>query len=379
MKSAIIVCYIFQATFGTLGTIIAYMALKYFNQKPLGMQTMFDQMIKDKIYLSFFCEVIWVLILNFIVEIAIPLNHNSSTMHYVGLLSTFIAQILITAVFWQFMMILIIRYLSVFHHTFLNLVDERFILKIIRMIVLFGAVISTVMGDLKNSNIYQLLTDRYIEGNGLVLAKPIFTVVLISLVILIITQYKIEMYTKADDNCHSIGHLEEGGRESIGNQSGNNNHKYKMNTIRILLGTLCIGFILAFYFLISVSNEDLYLKRLRYVAIGQFIDMIALPSIFIYRNENIYRYFKRQITSQLSCIFSSAQLLDDGSFAIYALGQAALHPSNAPIIGNQNLGYIADSIQDIQEFGTILVHPVKGPNDGMTTKDRHLLSHRHSI
>ena len=56
MKSAVIVCYIFQATFGTLGTIIAYMALKYFNQKPLGMQTMFDQMIKDKIYLSFICE-----------------------------------------------------------------------------------------------------------------------------------------------------------------------------------------------------------------------------------------------------------------------------------------------------------------------------------
>ena len=213
MKSVAIVLYMFQVTFGTLGTIIAYVALKYFNQKPLGMQTMFDQMIKDKIYLSFFCEVIWVLILNFIVEIAIPLNHNSSTMHYVGLLSTFIAQIFITAIFWQFAMILVIRYLSVFHHTFLNLVDERLILKIVRMFVLSAAVISTVMGDLENSNLYPLLTDRHIENNDLVLAKPVFTVVSICLIILIITQYKIEMYTRAGgDNCHSISisQLEEG-------------------------------------------------------------------------------------------------------------------------------------------------------------------------
>ena len=273
-------------------------------------------------------------------------------------------------------MILVIRYLSVFHHTFLNLVDERLILKITRMFVLSATVISTVMGDLENSNLYQLLTDRFIESNDLVLAKPIFTVVLISLIILIITQYKIEMYARADGNCHSIVELEEG---ESNNQRGNTNSKYKRNTIRILLGTLCIGFALAFYFLISVTNEDLYLKRLRYVAIGQFMDIIALPSIFIFRNENVYRYFKRQITSQLPC-FSSTQLLDDGSFAIYALGQAALHPSNAPIIGNQNLGYTADSNQDVEEFGLVLAHPVNECNDGMITNDKlKLLSHRHSI
>ena len=371
MKSAAIVFYMFQVTFGTLGTIIAYMALKYFNQKPLGMQTMFDQMIKNKIYLSIACEVVWVLILNFIVEIAMPFDH------YSGLLLTCIAQIFMTAIFWQFTMILVIRYLSVFHHTFLNLVDERLILKIIRMFVLSAAVISTVMGDLKNSNLYQLLTDRHIESNDLVLAKPIFTVVSISLIILIITQYKIEMYSKTDDNCHLIGQLETG---ESNDQRGNTNSKYKTNTIRILLGTLCIGFAIAMYFLIGVnSNEDLYLKRLCYVAIGQFIDLIALPGIFIFRNKNIYQYFKRQITSQLPCFSSSAQLLDDGSFAIYALGQAALHPSNAPIIGNQNSGYTADDfIQDVQEFGlpVVLAHPIKEcTNDRMKTRYKR----RHSM
>ena len=371
MKSAAIVFYMFQVTFGTLGTIIAYMTLKYFNQKPLGMQTMFDQMIKDKIYLSIVCEVVWVLILNFIVEITMPLDN------YGGLLLTFIAQIFITAIIWQITMILVIRYLSVFHHTFLNLVDERLILDITRMFVLSAAVISTVMGDLKNSNLYQLLTDRHIESNDLVLAKPIFIVALISLIILIITQYKIEMYSRTDDNCHSISQLEEG---ELNIQSGNTNRNYKMNTIRILLGTLCIGFAVVFYFVLSVnSNQDLYLKRLCYVAIGQFLDIIALPSIIIFRNENIYQYFKRQIRSQLPCFSSSAQLLDDGSFAIYALGQAALQPSNAPIIGNQNSGYTADDfIQDVQEFGlpVVLAHPIKEcTNDRMKTRYKR----RHSM
>ena len=73
--------------FGSLGTIIAYIALKYFNHKPLGMQTTLDQMIKDKIYISITFEVIWVFIVNVTVEFAMPLNH------YGGLLFTFIPQI----------------------------------------------------------------------------------------------------------------------------------------------------------------------------------------------------------------------------------------------------------------------------------------------
>ena len=199
MKKFAIILYMFQVMFGSLGTIIAYIALKYFNHKPLGMQTTLDQMIKDKIYISITFEVIWVFIVNVTVEFAMPLNH------YGGLLFTFIAQIFMTAIFWQLIMILVIRYLSVFHHTLLNLVDEDLILKIIRIFVLSASVISSVMGDLENSNLYPLLTDSNIENNvDWVLAKPVFTVVSICLVILIITQYKIEMFASEDDNSNSI-------------------------------------------------------------------------------------------------------------------------------------------------------------------------------
>ena len=149
-----------------------------------------------------------------------------------------------------------------------------------------------------------------------------------------------------------------------------------MNTIRILLGVLCVGFVLVFYFLIRISEEDLYLKRLQYIPVAQFMDIIALHGIFILRNEKIYNFFKRQIKSQLPCCFSSMQLLDDGSFAIYALGHAALHPINAPITScNQNLGYNTEEF----EPADVLVHPVKEwCNEVMTTRDK-TSSRRHSI
>ena len=190
--------------------------------------------------------------------------------------------------------------------------------------------------------------------------------------------------------------LEEG---ELNNQRGNTNRKYKMNTIRILLGVLCVGFVLVFYFLIRISEENLYLKRLQYIPVAQFMDIIALHGIFILRNEKIYNFFKRQIKSQLPCCFSSMQLLDDGSFAIYALGHAILHSINAPyalghaalppinapnmVAGNQNFGYnTADGsihvIQDFEPAEVLTIHPVKDCNEEMTTRDK-TSSQRHSI
>ena len=45
--------YILQAISGLLGSLIAHITLKYLNNKALGMQTIFDQMVKLQDYL--FC------------------------------------------------------------------------------------------------------------------------------------------------------------------------------------------------------------------------------------------------------------------------------------------------------------------------------------
>ena len=44
--------YVFHFFFVIMATFIAHIVLKYIRKKPLGMQTMFDEIIKDTIYLS---------------------------------------------------------------------------------------------------------------------------------------------------------------------------------------------------------------------------------------------------------------------------------------------------------------------------------------
>ena len=51
MNTEVIILYIFQAILGILGPFIVYLPVKYLNQKALGMQTVFDQMMKDFLYL----------------------------------------------------------------------------------------------------------------------------------------------------------------------------------------------------------------------------------------------------------------------------------------------------------------------------------------
>ena len=47
MKNQALVLYVLRAILGTAAIFIANTSLKYFNQKPLGMQTVLDQTLKE--------------------------------------------------------------------------------------------------------------------------------------------------------------------------------------------------------------------------------------------------------------------------------------------------------------------------------------------
>ena len=53
------------------------------------------------------------------------------------------------------------------------------------------------MSDLENTLYYQLLTQGYEKNTNLITAKPIFLVLVIGLIILMITQYRIEVLKKS--------------------------------------------------------------------------------------------------------------------------------------------------------------------------------------
>ena len=70
------VIFLLQAISGVIGFLMAYTVLKYLNHKALGMQTINDQMIQDKIYTSslyWFVNITTEIIFNYKAN---PLNHN---------------------------------------------------------------------------------------------------------------------------------------------------------------------------------------------------------------------------------------------------------------------------------------------------------------
>ena len=88
--------------------LIFYLVWKYLNNKPLGMQTTFDQMIKDGLYIVL-THPIQFLILDLITEFSIPQSH------YLASFNAFLLQTFFLMKGWQCIMILLIRYLSIFY------------------------------------------------------------------------------------------------------------------------------------------------------------------------------------------------------------------------------------------------------------------------
>ena len=102
MISEVIFLYIIRAVITILGILEAKIMLKYFNQKALGMQTIFDQMIKDKLYLSLLtCTCI--IIVDIILEISETTNEFNATK------IIFLFQLCILMELWQTIVINVIR------------------------------------------------------------------------------------------------------------------------------------------------------------------------------------------------------------------------------------------------------------------------------
>ena len=123
MNSEVVSYYILHAIFGIGGSVQAYLVWKYLNQKALGMQTIFDQMIKDQIILSIINSIVRFLMI-FVIEYMNPINKT------IALLINILNFMLLSAKIWQFSIILLIRHLSVFYQNLMNSVDEYLVKRI---------------------------------------------------------------------------------------------------------------------------------------------------------------------------------------------------------------------------------------------------------
>ena len=108
-----VLLYTLQAMSGLLGGFIAYTSLKYLNLKALGMQTIFDQVIKDMIYIclsNYTCSIAIIVLVEFLTPVG----------HYVALFIVLCRFTLIIGAICQFGMTMIIRYMYVFHPAILS-------------------------------------------------------------------------------------------------------------------------------------------------------------------------------------------------------------------------------------------------------------------
>ena len=274
MNNQVIFLYVLQGISGVIGLLMAYMVLKYLNHKALGMQTINDQMIKDKIYTSslyWFINIISEIIFNYKAN---PLNHNLAL--FIALMNAFV----VIASVWQMSVLLVIRYMSVFYQNVMNNVDDCLIIKITRSFVGLTALISVIAMDFENIHGFQLLTGKESKDDSWFPVKPIIFSVLFCLIILILTQYQIEKFKKSVDCQAQFDQME-------------------TSTNRIEIGMLCISILIVLF--IALWKTDSVNEILKKMLIVQFINTNVIPIIFIVRNENMYSYFKRNSIMKLLC------------------------------------------------------------------------------
>ena len=191
MTTEVIILYTFQAILGIFGPCIAYLPVKYLNQKALGMQTVFDQMMKDLLYLIIFKSISVFPILALIVEFLMPVNH------YLAIAITIVTQFSNLVILWQYVALIGVRFLSVFHPIYLQ--NENLIKTITRCFIGFICLSSILSSDLENNTVtYNYLSGKKTQASSM--SKPYIFSSSICIIAQIIVQYKLEIFKKTVDS-----------------------------------------------------------------------------------------------------------------------------------------------------------------------------------
>ena len=273
-----------------LGSFTAFMVLKYLNKKPLGMQTIFDEIIKDYIYLNMLDWLTFVA--TFTAKFFAPLNHYSIS-------TIIICKITVSsAVINQLSILMLIRYLFVFNPTQIN--NAHFAKNLARLFLVYISFTTALLVDKKSMSFYFIASGKIIENgnNAHPLTKPpivFFITTGVCLIILIFTQYKIEKFNQSVDSQEQ--HVEEAGGEFQ-----NSSDAYSKNTYRIVLLILCILItIVVLYFLLTPPGVHLIDIIFKLLAIKHIFLHNVIPIIFIVRNEHLFSFMKIQILKILKC------------------------------------------------------------------------------
>ena len=276
-----------------LGSFTAYMVLKYLNKKPLGMQTIFDEIVKDTIYLNVLNWLIFI-VTGIAVDFLAPLNHYVISAIIICRVTVAIA------VINQLSILMFIRYLHVFYPTQMN--NAHFAKNLARLFLIFISFTTSIFLDKANTPFCYVASGKNIENGFSAKPVPFFITMGICVMILIFTQCKIEKFNKSVDSQQQDVQGQDDPVEEAGEENQNSSNTYiSKNTYRIVL-------IILFLFLISVALftfltpwVHFYDITLRVSTIKYVILHNVIPIIFIVRNDTLFCFMKIQIMKILKC------------------------------------------------------------------------------
>ena len=275
MTTEVIILYTFQAILGVFGPCIAYLPVKYLNQKALGMQTVFDQMMKDLLYLIIFKSISVFPILALIVEFLMPVNH------YLAIAITIVTQFSNLVILWQYVALIGVRFLSVFHPTYLQ--NENLIKTITRCFIGFICLSSILSSDLENNTVtYNYLSGKKSQASSM--SKPYIFSSSFCIIAQIIVQYKLEIFKKTVDSLRFDA--EENQRRC---EYGTTFYTHRVEFVIMACPFL---FVLLLY---SFGPEDVYFRRLILTVFLQIIFLITFPVVIISKNDNMRCYIAKLI------------------------------------------------------------------------------------
>ena len=270
MNTEVIILYICQAILGILGPFIAYLPVKYLNQKALGMQTVFDQMMKDFLYLIILKSISLFPIMALITEFLSPVNY------YFAIVIASLSYTLTLMIFWQYSALIGVRYLSVFHPMYLS--NENLIKIMTRCSISFISLLSILSSDLENT--INILSGKK-PNSRKHFAKPVIVTIGMSVIAQIIIQYKFEKFKKTVDSRR----FDESHQRSC-------EYGTSFYTHRLEFCIMACPFLFTL-FVVYLVPDDVYTRMLIWIVFFQIIFLIAFPGVIIYKNDNMRSYISK--------------------------------------------------------------------------------------
>ena len=162
---------------------ICYIIKNYLNRKPLGMQTVLDQTVKDliKIFVSLHVISWWI--------VSIKLVNKPYGCH-LSLMTLLLNKFMLFSLIIQVIFIVILRYLYVFHQNILNYFEDTKVIKIARTIVVVVCMTLTLSQVENRNGIYfKILMDQHVDDEIWKQNKvPIVSIILILALLITVKQ-----------------------------------------------------------------------------------------------------------------------------------------------------------------------------------------------